>query len=671
MTVNGTLTRGTAAFTTGKFGQALSGGVYSVTGADAGFASVNSSLGTGTFEAWMKTTATSTRVVLGRGNFYWFGVTAAGLPTAKLGVTNPVTLTGTVAINDGAWHHMALVVVAGAGSLYVDGARVATSAATNEVSGTESGGLMIGGFGTTATFDFAGDGGGLVDEVRFSSVARYTGTTYTTPTTAFTSDASTTALYHLDGDATDATGAGGTTAPGQPTGLAATAGNGQASLSWTAPASDGGAAITDYTVQYRTTAGPGAWTTFADAVSTATSAVVTGLTNGTGYDFQVAAVNSVGTGTYSATASATPSASAPNIAPNDPNIVYSPYNWDRTSARALTVCGGAYFRALIAGSPTAITLNFDVSSMTGTFPSKIAYRIDGGGWTEATVAATVAVPLPSATSAWTEHLIEVAVKSTTQSVNRWASPYATAVKFTGITTTPGTCTTAAIQSAGLRGIVLGDSITEGNGIFSNSGDATVQSDATLGFAFRLRDFLGAEVGVVGFGGLGLTVGGNGNVPALTSSWKLNAASLNRSFTSAPDFAVVNIGTNDSRQSVTSATFQAALTTFLNDAIATLPSSTKIVVLLPFGGYYGTTVFQAAIAAATDPTRIAFVDTTGWFNTANSSDGIHPYGYADLSNLGPRTAAAVKAALLGSGGSGSGRYVNVGGVAKLVGTVVKG
>ena len=106
-------------------------------------------------------------------------------------------------------------------------------------------------------------------------------------------------------------GSGGTTTvPGAPTGLGATAGNAQASLVWTAPASNGGAAITNYVVQYRTSAGPGSWNTFSHSTSTATSIVVTGLTNGTGYDFQVAAVNSVGTGAYSSTASATPAVAA-------------------------------------------------------------------------------------------------------------------------------------------------------------------------------------------------------------------------------------------------------------------------------------------------------------------------------------------------------------------------
>ena len=95
------------------------------------------------------------------------------------------------------------------------------------------------------------------------------------------------------------------TGVGAPTALAGTAGNTQVDLTWTAPTSTGGSAITDYIVQYRVT-GAGSWLTFPDGTSSTTTATVTGLTNGAGYDFQVAAVNAAGTGSYSSTTSATP-----------------------------------------------------------------------------------------------------------------------------------------------------------------------------------------------------------------------------------------------------------------------------------------------------------------------------------------------------------------------------
>jgi ELWxxDGT repeat protein len=97
-----------------------------------------------------------------------------------------------------------------------------------------------------------------------------------------------------------------TTVPGAPTKVVGTPGNRQVSLTWEAPASNGGVAITDYVVQFKTAASS-AWTTFADGTSTATSATVTGLANGTSYVFRVAAVNSVGTGG--------PSDISPSVAP--------------------------------------------------------------------------------------------------------------------------------------------------------------------------------------------------------------------------------------------------------------------------------------------------------------------------------------------------------------------
>ena len=104
--------------------------------------------------------------------------------------------------------------------------------------------------------------------------------------------------------------------PAAPTGLAVTAGNAQASLSWTAPTGViAQAPITDYREQYSTDNGT-TWTNFTAAASTATSATVTGLTNGTAVRFRVAAVNGVGVGAYTAASSAvTPTAGTPPNAP--------------------------------------------------------------------------------------------------------------------------------------------------------------------------------------------------------------------------------------------------------------------------------------------------------------------------------------------------------------------
>jgi lamin tail-like protein/fibronectin type III domain protein len=100
------------------------------------------------------------------------------------------------------------------------------------------------------------------------------------------------------------------TAPTAPTIGTATAANASATVRWTAPANDGGSAITGYSVRVLNSAETqvGALRT---AAAGATSLTVTGLTNGTAYHFQVAATNTAGTSPFSASSNTvTPTAAA-------------------------------------------------------------------------------------------------------------------------------------------------------------------------------------------------------------------------------------------------------------------------------------------------------------------------------------------------------------------------
>ncbi|MCY2972860.1 MAG: fibronectin type III domain-containing protein, partial [Planctomycetota bacterium] len=94
----------------------------------------------------------------------------------------------------------------------------------------------------------------------------------------------------------------------------------QVALTWTAPSSNGGAAITDYQVEYAVAGQTPSFTIFSHTASTAASITVTGFTNGTAYVFRVSAINSVGTGSSSSNSSSVTPAAAATV-PGAPTIV--------------------------------------------------------------------------------------------------------------------------------------------------------------------------------------------------------------------------------------------------------------------------------------------------------------------------------------------------------------
>ena len=90
------------------------------------------------------------------------------------------------------------------------------------------------------------------------------------------------------------------TVPDAPTNLATAPLDNAVRLTWTAPANNGGAPITDYVIQYSADGGI-TWSTYSHIASTSTAVTIPFLTPTT-YTFRVAAVNTIGTGAYSATA---------------------------------------------------------------------------------------------------------------------------------------------------------------------------------------------------------------------------------------------------------------------------------------------------------------------------------------------------------------------------------
>jgi RHS repeat-associated protein len=221
-----------------------------------------------------------------------------GLSHVITGLTNGTTYTFTVKATNSA----------GAGT-----ASTASNSVTPVAPVTVPGAPTIG----TAT------GGNAQATVKFTAPASNGGATITgytvtsSPAAGVDSNAGTTGLSHImtglsNGTAysftvkaTNSVGAGAAssasnsvtpaTVPSAPTIGTATAGNAQATVKFTAPASNGGATITGYTVTSSPAGGVDS-----NAGTTGISHVITGLTNGTAYTFTVKATNAAGSGTASA-----------------------------------------------------------------------------------------------------------------------------------------------------------------------------------------------------------------------------------------------------------------------------------------------------------------------------------------------------------------------------------
>lgn len=327
------------------------------------------------------------------------------------------------------------------------------------------------------------------------------------------------------------------------------------------------------------------------------------------------------------------------FAPNNPGIVYSPYNWDVTAVRAKTINSGAYFKTRVDGGATALTLSFDVTNFL-TIPSQIWYRIDGYTWIRAVVAASIPMTIPTDTVGWAKHTVEVVMKSSTETENRWNDPQNTAVLFTGLDATGGSPTLTAPQKRSLNVIAYGDSITEGVLTIGSKSPQTDGNDVFGAWSWQMAESLGAEIGVIGFGATGLTKGGSGNVPQFSSSYDRQwggASPVMRNFASpVPDAIVFMEGTNDGATSSIS-----QVTAACNALLALTPATTPLVWLRPFNGTTQEANIKAGIAACTTPSRCFYVDTAGWYDGA---EGLHPLGNLSKTSMGPRAAAAVRQAL---------------------------
>ncbi|MCF8536937.1 MAG: fibronectin type III domain-containing protein [Candidatus Nanopelagicales bacterium] len=276
-----------------------------------------------------------------------------------------------------------------------------------------------------------------------------------------------------------------TNTPGVPTGLTATAGEKEVSLTWTAPTHTGTSSISSYTIEYGTASD---FSSASSTTSATTSKTVTGLTANTLYYFRVKATNTSGSGDWSSSASARP--------------------FDVVAQFAVTMSGGT--TALSAAAKTAGT-SFDVRvtaqdangltntaytgtvtlSSTNAFDGTVTATIASGGYVDS-VSVTPTIAGSNRTIAATDGSVTDADASGNFTVNAGAA-VKLQVLLPGETADPGSATgktgtpTNDVAGSGITATVnavdanwnVVSSATQTIAITSSDGSATLPSNAQL------------------------------------------------------------------------------------------------------------------------------------------------------------------------------------------------
>lgn len=245
------------------------------------------------------------------------------------------------------------------------------------------------------------------------------------------------------------------TVPGAPTGVAAVAGNAAADVTWSAPASNGGSAITGYTV----TSNPDGLTCTTTA---ALGCTVIGLANGTPYTFTVTATNVAGTGPASSASTPVTPRTIPG-APIGVTAVAGDTSADVSWSAPVFDGGSAITGYAVTSSPggrtctTSGALGCTVGGLTNGVPYTFTVTAtNAAGTGPASSASTPVSPrvLPGAPTG------VGATPGDASALVSWAAPASdggSAITGYAVTSTPGsrTCTTSGALSCTVSGLTNG------------------------------------------------------------------------------------------------------------------------------------------------------------------------------------------------------------------------
>lgn len=219
--------------------------------------------------------------------------------------------------------------------------------------------------------------------------------------------------------------------------------------------------------------------------------------------------------------------------------------WAKFDNKAVTTTTGSRIYVKFEGDMAL--LKFDLSDDTGEH-AHIWISVDSGDMTESAVCNALRIK----TAEYGVHTVCIIYKSQIESRNRWLLPLDQKLTFLG----------AELEKpvpidADMRKTIefVGDSITEGVLIDADVDPERMPSDnmefrvyhndVCATYAWKTAEKLGLSPIIMGYGAVGTTTGGNGNVPSAAEAYPYNF-DKNPVCHKSADYIVVNHGANDGR-----------------------------------------------------------------------------------------------------------------------------
>ena len=297
---------------------------------------------------------------------------------------------------------------------------------------------------------------------------------------------------------------------------------------------------------------------------------------------------------------------------NHPSVTLTG-RWSRgEDSHTSTTNNGSRVEFAFTGS--LATLHFDLSTNTDPAP-RLWVSVDGGAMVDVTVNPFVKINAGDEGA----HIGKAIVKASSEAQARWFAPQEAVVRFVGI---------EADGSADLpedsRKIIefVGDSITEGvlidpdHGNPENFQDRVFADDSCATYAWLTATKLGMRPRIIGYGGVGTTKSGSGDVPPVQISYPQVYDGCEAQEESA-DVIVINHGSNDA--GAPDEAFTEGYTKLL-EVIRSMNKTSRIFAISPFYGGKEEVlpkIVDAFNAANSDD--ITFISTKGWL----PPDPIHP------------------------------------------------